>query len=98
MTAGCDSTSTSGSIMFIPGRTSAAISVLVSRGDRRLGVAQRTTLWHHHRGPLERSDVIDLLPNRDADTVAAWLKAPPGVEAVGRDRSQTYARAATEGA
>jgi len=47
---------------------------------------------------LERGNVIDLLPNRDTETVAAWLKAHPGVELVGRDRSQTYAQAATEGA
>ena len=47
---------------------------------------------------LERSDVIDLLPDRDADTVAAWLKAHPGIEVVSRDRSATYAQAATEGA
>jgi transposase len=47
---------------------------------------------------LERSDVIDLLPDRDADTVAGWLKAHPGVEVVSRDRSATYAEAATEGA
>jgi transposase len=47
---------------------------------------------------LERSHVIDLLPDRDADTVAAWLKAHPGVEVVSRDRSATYAQAATEGA
>ena len=47
---------------------------------------------------LERGDVIDLLPDRDADTVAAWLKAHPGIEVVSRDRSATYAEAATEGA
>jgi transposase len=47
---------------------------------------------------LERSDVIDLLPDRDADTVAAWLKAHPGIELISRDRSSTYAQAATQGA
>jgi transposase len=47
---------------------------------------------------LERGDVIDLLPDRDADTVAAWFKAHPGIEVVSRDRSATYAEAATEGA
>ena len=47
---------------------------------------------------LERSDVIDLLPDRDGETVAAWLTAHPGVEVVSRDRSAAYAQAATEGA
>ena len=46
----------------------------------------------------ERSEIIDLLPNCDADTVAAWLKAHPGIEVVSRDRSQTYAQAVREGA
>jgi transposase len=47
---------------------------------------------------LERSDVIDLLPDRDAESVAAWLKVHPGVEVISRDRSASYAQAATEGA
>jgi transposase len=47
---------------------------------------------------LERSEVIDLLPDREAGTVAAWLKEHPGIAVVSRDRSATYAEAATEGA
>lgn len=47
---------------------------------------------------LERSDVVDLLPDREADTVAAWFKEHPGIKVVSRDRSATYAEAATEGA
>ena len=45
---------------------------------------------------LETSDVIDLLPDRDAATVKAWLEAHPGVELVSRDRASAYSQAATE--
>ena len=47
---------------------------------------------------LETSDVIDLLPDRDAATVRTWLEAHPGIELVSRDRSSSYSLAATEGA
>jgi transposase len=47
---------------------------------------------------LEKHRVIDLLPDREAGTLTAWLKAHPGVEVVSRDRSPTYAAAINEGA
>jgi transposase len=47
---------------------------------------------------LETGDVIDLLPDRDAATVKAWLEAHPGVELVSRDRSSAYSQAAAEAA
>ena len=47
---------------------------------------------------LERGRVIDLLPDRDAETVKAWLSAHPGVELVSRDRWSEYAQAVAEAA
>jgi transposase len=47
---------------------------------------------------LERGDVVDLLPDRDAETVKKWFDDHPGVEVISRDRSSSYAQAATEGA
>jgi transposase len=47
---------------------------------------------------LERRCPIDLLPDREAETLSAWLKAHPGIGIITRDRSKTYASGITNGA
>src|SRR5215218_7118622 len=47
---------------------------------------------------LEKHRVIDLLPDREAATLAVWLKAHPGIEVISRDRSPSYAAGINEGA
>ncbi len=47
---------------------------------------------------LERNRVLDLLPDRTAETVASWLGSHPGIEIVARDRAGTYADGARRGA
>jgi transposase len=47
---------------------------------------------------LERHRPVDLLPDREAKTLEAWLQSHPGVEIISRDRGNGYIEGATKGA
>jgi transposase len=47
---------------------------------------------------LERNMVVDLLPDRQAETLACWLRENPGAEIVARDRAGAYADGIRQGA
>src|SRR5216683_1132474 len=47
---------------------------------------------------MQSHNVIDLLPDRKAETAKAWMKAHPEIKLVSRDRGGDYASAAASGA
>lgn len=47
---------------------------------------------------LERNRVADLLPDRTAESLAAWLRAHPEIAVVARDRAGAYADGVRQGA
>ncbi len=75
-------------------------------GARRTDTVVGVDDWAKRRGrsygtiivDLERRRVIDLLPDRTAVTLTAWLRQHPGIEVVARDRSTEYASGIASGA
>ncbi len=62
--------------------------------------------WSFRRGrrfgtilvDLTTHNILDLLPDRDAESAAAWMRTHPEIEVVSRDRGEEYAAAARLGA
>src|SRR5438105_9811060 len=52
----------------------------------------------HWKKDLESHRVIDLLPDRQAETSAQWMWHHPDITVVSRDRGSEYASAAAQGA
>ncbi|WP_204162989.1 ISL3 family transposase [Streptomyces sp. CS131] len=69
---------------------------------RVVGVDEYATRKGRHYGTVlvdvESWRPVDLLPDREAPSLAAWLAKRPGVEAVCRDRAPFFAEGATAGA
>jgi transposase len=47
---------------------------------------------------LSTHQVIDLLPERSAESTASWMRSHPEIRYISRDRGKDYAQGATEGA
>ena len=75
--------------------------VLPAEAPRVVGIDDWAFKRGHRYGTiicdLEQRRIIDLLPDREAATVTAWLAARPSIVVIARDRGAGYIQAATEG-
>jgi transposase len=98
--------------LAMPTSPDTLLRLAVAAGTARADIAHPATRvlgvddWAWCRGQrygtilvdLERNRVLDLLPGRQAETLAAWLRAHPGIGIVARDRASAYADGITQGA